>query len=63
MEEGAPIQVIIKDKDILEEGVPSFAAACRRRQSSAITPCCPPFVQAGYGYRIFKRLCGRTDEL
>ena len=42
---------ILKDKnkikDFLEEGAPSCAPARRGRRSSAITPCCPPFVEAG----------------
>ena len=37
----------IKNKIFLEEGVPSYAPARRRRRSCAITPCCPPLVKAG----------------
>jgi len=39
--------LINRNKELLEEGVPSFAQARRGRRSCAITPCCPPFVQAG----------------
>jgi len=47
LEEGAPIQVMKKNKDFLEEGAPSFAPARRGRRSCAITPCCPPVIEAG----------------
>jgi len=41
------LQVINKNKELLEECAPSFASAQFGNRSSAITPCCPPFVQAG----------------
>jgi len=47
LEEGTFVKSNYSKKEFLEEGVPSFAAACRRRQSCAITPCCPPVVKAG----------------
>ena len=36
-----------KSEKFLKEGVPSCAPARLGNRSSAITPCCPPFVKAG----------------
>jgi len=38
---------IFKNKDFLEEGVPSCASARLGNRSCAITPCCPPVIEAG----------------
>jgi len=42
-----PIQVVIINQDLLEEGAPSFAPARLGNRSCAITPCCPPVAKAG----------------